>query len=284
MPLNFDINNSPRTKVAYNFQGLQLEDGGAVSRLDLRKSNAPNLEPYNEHMEDEDAIRKRVRILGGHGTESIGSRQEVPETPDAERSFSVVIAPERVVDPILNEKADRVVLHNEIDPVIFKSGAAGKVTAGGLTRTYPSINRLADSKSRAPRKRMGTPPPLFGSADASLELQNEILDEDKAVDSERAAQTWHNDEITGHDPDDPDDDGEGINGIGFKPTPAMAYARTERRKAQMAEYRNREAREARAKRNERRRGSEVSKSSKEEQETARRVRFLERDTNSIITR
>jgi hypothetical protein len=36
--------------------------------------------------------------------------------------------------------------------------------------------------------------------------------------------TWHDSEITGHAPTDPLDDGYGINGIGFRPTPAMAYA------------------------------------------------------------
>ncbi len=72
-------------------------------------------------------------------------------------------------------------------------------------------------------------------------------------DGEISDQYWHESEITGHDPDDPDDDGYGINGIGFKPTSAMAYARTQRRKQQIAEYRSREAREARARRSERRR-------------------------------
>jgi hypothetical protein len=66
--------------------------------------------------------------------------------------------------------------------------------------------------------------------------------------------TWHESEITGHNPTDPNDDGYGINGIGFKPTPAIAWARSQRRKQQLADYRNREAREARERRSERRRG------------------------------
>lgn len=48
---------------------------------------------------------------------------------------------------------------------------------------------------------------------------------------------------------DPDDDGTGINGIGFKPTPAQAYARQQQRKKQVSEWRLRETKEARAKRN-----------------------------------
>ncbi|KAH8592285.1 hypothetical protein B0O99DRAFT_481597, partial [Bisporella sp. PMI_857] len=263
---------SPRTKVAYNFQGLQLEDGGAVSKLDLRRSNAPTLAPRDETMQEENAVRKRVRVLHGDELGKLASRKEIPETPDTRRSFKVAIGPERVVDPTILEKAQGVILHNQVDPVIFKAGAAGKAKSGALHRAYPSINRLSDSKSRAPRKRMGTPP-LFGAAEASLEMHD--AGEHRVVDQERATNTWHDDEITGHDPDDPDDDGEGMNGIGFRPTPAMAYARAEKRRAQMQEYKNREAREARAKRSERRRGAEPPQRSLEEEETARRVRFMD---------
>lgn len=71
--------------------------------------------------------------------------------------------------------------------------------------------------------------------------------------------TWHDFEITGHNPTDPNDDGYGINGIGFKPTPAIAWARTEKRRKQVAEWRNREAREAREKRKEKRDGAEPDK-------------------------
>ncbi|KAJ5629062.1 hypothetical protein N7490_011290 [Penicillium lividum] len=64
--------------------------------------------------------------------------------------------------------------------------------------------------------------------------------------------TWHDYEITGHDPTDPTDDGYGINGIGFRPTAAIAWARSQKRQRQVTEWKNREAREARGKRRERR--------------------------------
>lgn len=51
---------------------------------------------------------------------------------------------------------------------------------------------------------------------------------------------------------DPDDDGTGLNGIGFRPTPAMAWQRMQKRKNQVQEWRAREAKEARQKRSERR--------------------------------
>ena len=66
--------------------------------------------------------------------------------------------------------------------------------------------------------------------------------------------TWHESEITGYDPADPADDGYGINGIGFKPTAAMAWERSQRRQKQVEEWKKREAREARERRKEKRDG------------------------------
>jgi hypothetical protein len=79
-----------------------------------------------------------------------------------------------------------------------------------------------------------------------------------SLSGEKSDQYWHESEITGHDPTDPNDDGYGINGIGFKPTPAIAWARSQKRKQQLSDYRSREAREARQKRSERRRGGSGS--------------------------
>lgn len=77
-------------------------------------------------------------------------------------------------------------------------------------------------------------------------------------DPEDNPMTWHESEITGYDPTDPTDDGYGLNGIGFKPTAAMAWARSQKRKQQLAEYNSREAKEARQRRSERRRLEEGS--------------------------
>lgn len=263
-----------------------------MSKLDLQKSSASSKKPKaksakgpgigigqgQEEDEQEAAIRKRVKTLG----EGV---REIPETPS--RAFTISIGPERrAVDEAVIGSARGVVLHNEVDPVLFggKAAAMGRKKdvqkEAAIGHAYPNINSLSDSKPHsAPRKRAGTPP-LFGSAEASLEINPE------ATDPDRAALTWHNDEISGHDPSDSDDDGEGINGIGFRPTPAMAYARMEKRRLQMAEYRNREAREARARRSERRRASEVSVASgqsREEKEAERRVRFLEVEKMSITS-
>lgn len=66
---------------------------------------------------------------------------------------------------------------------------------------------------------------------------------------------WNDDEITGHLGMDPDDDGYGINGIGFRPTAAMAAARSLKRRRQVDEWKTRELREERRRRAEGRRGA-----------------------------
>lgn len=96
-------------------------------------------------------------------------------------------------------------------------------------------------------------------------------------DPEENSLTWHESEITGHNPKDPEDDGYGINGIGFKPTAAMVRSRSQKRKQQIAEYRSREAREARQRRSERRQHENDVPAEEVEGETRRksRVRFDE---------
>lgn len=121
-----------------------------------------------------------------------------------------------------------------------------------------------------------TPKRLAQMTIKEAELGEETLPEDReGLDSSRAIQTslvseqiqrtqspplngelsdafWHESEITGHIATDPNDDGYGINGIGFIPTPAIAWARSQKRKQQVADYKSREAREARQRRFERR--------------------------------
>ncbi|KAI6244880.1 hypothetical protein HI914_06990 [Erysiphe necator] len=94
------------------------------------------------------------------------------------------------------------------------------------------------------------------------------------VDPIRAALTWQDDEITGYCVIDPEDDGEGINGIGFRPTPTESIIRMEKRKKQLAAYRYQEAKEARSLRRERRTClNTIKKNSIEERKLTKQVRF-----------
>jgi hypothetical protein len=79
-----DATGSPRTKVAYHFQGLQLEDGGDVSKLslDLQRAAAPKPVPksdvhFGEDGTDESIVRKRMRVLEGQDRGSRDARRKV---------------------------------------------------------------------------------------------------------------------------------------------------------------------------------------------------------------
>lgn len=255
---------SPRTNVAHQFQELEIQ-AGSISKLDLQSSLGNDGAPAEGN-----ATRKRQKTF------DLEEEMEIPETPEVGRA---TFSPDPVGETVGLAFMNSFQIDHDLKPVVFKGlSADSKSSAARLQRGYPSINRLADSKSRA-RKRVCTPPPPSASDITGAEL---VDIEDAVIGLDRAALTWHDDEITGHDPSDPEDDGEGINGIGFKPTPAEARARAERRRQQMADYKSREMKEARAKRSERRReGTRLATESKAE--AARRVRFSEAEANVMIT-
>ncbi|KAL8689464.1 MAG: hypothetical protein Q9218_004869 [Villophora microphyllina] len=134
---------------------------------------------------------------------------------------------------------------SEPQPVTPDATTTGNITLGSFTYPaklpleIPETPRLkptsVSSSVISPIPRSKSPPPL--------------------------ALWWADAEITGHNPSDPADDGYGINGVGFLPTPALASARAERRKRQVAEWKAREAREARQKRSEARRRRDFEMSS-----------------------
>ncbi|PTB77443.1 hypothetical protein M440DRAFT_65465 [Trichoderma longibrachiatum ATCC 18648] len=142
-----------------------------------------------------------------------------------------------------------------------------------------SMNRTAETQAR--KKRAGTPPLRFKKGNPQ-DGQSDADDEAEVADPLRASLTWHEDEITIYDPDDKDDDGTGINGVGFKPTPALAHARVMKRRQQMAEYRKREENEARNKRMQRRRG-ELALSARRDRKSppSRRVRFMDGESRNL---
>ena len=116
------------------------------------------------------------------------------------------------------------------------------------TTSAPSAMQQSTS---SPRKRRNPP--------AKPKMHNQRASPPLASNADENPLTWQDSEITGHQPSDPNDDGYGINGVGFKPTAAMAWARSQRRQRQVADWKSREAREAREKRRERRDGTEPDK-------------------------
>lgn len=255
-----DISDSPRSRVIHGFRGLALDNsGGGVADPTTLEGN-----------EDDDA-------------QGSDAKRQRPDEPMADA---------------LNAMVGETVANQMPQPDIpgvqdQEAHGAGKLQLpeGSIQRAYPSINRLSDSKSRR-KRRKGSPPPRSSKPSALREQNDDEEDEEvEIVDPLRAALTWKEDEITIYDPEDEDDDGTGINGVGFKPTPAVAHARRMRRRQQLAAYRRREESEARARRNQRRREAAAAEAAEaaaatctpqEPPSPSRRVRFGEPENYGLF--
>lgn len=315
-----DGGDSPRTKVAHRFRGLALADsGGGAAAADARVHDTET-DPGRDTTdgdpdmmvvdEDESKMRKRSKLTPPsvtsdesprlkhstlspivHQHQLPAKRVEIPETPAVQKTEPHTAAgPESRPVP-----GDGHVLFKPSASFVQPAAGDEGPTAGPAKvfsskppkQSSAANNRPLESLKSKGRRRAGTPP-LAASAS---KLRNADQTGDAAaevIDPIRAALTWHEDEITVYDPDDEDDDGVGINGIGFKPTPAIAYARTMKRKQQLAEYKKREEREARARRSSRRRGSpdRAPKMQRRESagtENARKVRFTDSESAAMIT-
>ncbi|KAI0007287.1 hypothetical protein F4779DRAFT_516935 [Xylariaceae sp. FL0662B] len=305
-----DGSSSPRSKVAQKFkdlaiEGLErpLEGGGGVNPhrcrgcqgcQDSTSNNNANVTSQvcgHEHDtrdpgfspdlaifdfdagrdmqidDDDNSTRKRTKFPHD------GTHQDIGVGMHGETSAIAAVSP--VPLQIDQDGHGHPGLETTVDPAVARTAKSGGT--GRLQKSYPSINRLSDSKSRS-RKRAGTPPVLSKRKTA----ENSGEEGPDIVDPIRAALTWHEDEITVYDPEDKDDDGTGINGIGFKPTPAIAYARAQKRRQQLAEYKKREESEAREKRNQRRR-EHGGAAGLEKKHSIVRVHFSDADPNTMVT-
>ncbi|RFU80078.1 hypothetical protein TARUN_2126 [Trichoderma arundinaceum] len=249
-----DGGNSPRSStVVHRFRGLALgSGGGAVEAAD------------EMDVESDASVRKRHKPDGDAHT-----AVQVQPQPRPQLGPQPEPGPEMETVALV-EMTDRSVPQLDVPPPSAE---------GLLQEAYPSIDGLSESQSR--KKRAGTPPLRFKKGHPQEGL-SDADDEAEVVDPLRASLTWHEDEITIYDPNDKDDDGTGINGVGFKPTPAIAHARVMKRRQQMAEYRKREENEARNRRSQRRRG-EIAASARRDHKSppSRRVRFMDGESRNL---
>ncbi|KAF2629991.1 hypothetical protein BU25DRAFT_408581 [Macroventuria anomochaeta] len=220
--------DSPRNAVADQLRGMTLVATAAIPMSPLTPTDdvirkKPKLgamdvdeaAPGTHTAETNAKPRKKVNILDTAAFEpTLDVSREIPETPQAPR-------PRIVTD---------IAAFAQPTTFVSSSGSTSSPqTSFSSQNSQASILTDRSSSKSRPRK-MPASPPL-------------------------SALTWQDDEITGHltgPANDPDDDGTGLNGIGFKPTPAIAYHRAQRRKQQLSEWKTRETREARAKRSQRR--------------------------------
>lgn len=318
-----DGGDSPRTKVAHRFRGLALADsGGGAAAADDRVHDTETepgrhtMDGDSDRMEvdaDESKMRKRSKLTPPSMTSDgspllkhqtlppveaqpqshlLAKRVEIPETPAVQKTESHIGAgPESrsvPVDGHLLFQPNTPFDQPESEHTLLPAAGPAEVSLTKQPKQTPAANnRTLESLKSKGRRRAGTPP-LVASATRLSNADHPADAAAEVIDPIRAALTWHEDEITVYDPDDEDDDGVGINGIGFKPTPAIAYARTMKRKQQLAEYKKREEREARARRSSRRRGSpdravKMQRKESAGAENARKVRFTDSESATMIT-
>ncbi|KAI1197429.1 hypothetical protein F5X97DRAFT_179011 [Nemania serpens] len=310
--LTEDGNSSPQSKVARKFKDLAIREesgeglegnatgsrpeggGGGATAADARTlcwignplaapdiarfdfdagTTASRVEMQLDADDDDGAVtRKRAKTF------DVDVSDPSPTTNDPAKEINDFTAHTFHVDSQINDRLSPST-DSKATTALEPSGSSN------LQKSALSIRRLTGSKSRR-RRRVGTPPlSSKGKENAeSLSMKGgEGEEEVVIVDPVRAALTWREDEITVYDPEDKDDDGTGVNGVGFKPTAAVAYQRAQKRRQQLAEYRKREESEARARRSQRRReqlggGAEMTR-----KHSLARVHFSDTPPTTIMT-
>ncbi|KAI6907908.1 hypothetical protein D0869_13248 [Hortaea werneckii] len=244
--------DSPRSKVAERLQTLEIHQQQQPQQI-ARPSQHEDGRP-SKRLKRQSSIDPESSDLGI--TPEIISTPEAKSIPQATFSNSnTTLVPEIQETPDWRSQRP----NGSFDNSRLNHDQLGNA----LDLAVPSIQATKTS----PRKRLASPPPPLASPKPSSvskklnRTSSPIPDQDKSAylsNDDPTSLTWQDDEITGHelDANDPGDDGLGINGIGFRPTPAEAEARSQRRKKQIANWKAQEAKEARQRRMDRRRGSE----------------------------
>lgn len=274
--------NSPRSKVAERFRSLNIE------------APAPSPVPTEALPEPERAIhapKKRTK----RGTPQEAARQtsgpaaqqhDGPATPPPSRDRKIQVEE-------INETPGAYARYPSSPPLSPSPRKKVALKARFTDSTSPTA--AVSASAEQPRLSPLLPTPITTSLDALLTLPTRTISpldlspppksapspdnpHDVSVEStpDPSALFWQDTEITGHEVDmSRDDDGTGINGLGFRLTPAMAYARSQKRKQQVSEWRAREAREARQRRFNRRRGEGTGAGGQVVEAPRRAVRFAE---------
>ncbi|PHH73656.1 hypothetical protein CDD82_5334 [Ophiocordyceps australis] len=251
---------SPRTCVTHKFRGLAL--AGDYDNDDDDRSH--DVAALGVKRQKSDQVMPDVPASAGVPATNSSplSRPSEPQEPCGKREPAQTREPEPEAGPA-----------SQMEPT--NTGVVN------LWKNTPALPIIGNQSKPPQRKRSGTPPlKMKTSPPHDSTMQDEVA---PVADPVRAALTWHEDEITIYDPTDADDDGTGINGIGFKPTPALAQARVLKRRQQLAEYRRREESEARARRSERRRNGTPTPSARitKRKSPTRRVRFVDTESHKI---
>ncbi|PSK53919.1 Endocytosis protein end4 [Elsinoe australis] len=239
--------DSPRSQCASRFQSLEIEETPIYLRT--------NMDLISDSESSSQSPRKRQRRSSANHTSPTPTPDKTlqirpkPAHERPRRTSQPQLPSSPPLSPSPGSNGRRIKSPPPFDPALPSTPSRTPVTSPSKTAeaavprsVSPRSLDLADSISppittKRPPKRPSSPS-LTSSSPAEQSF-------------------WQPKEITGHviDTSTPDDDGLGINGIGFMPTAAMQEARRIRRKQQVSEWRAREAREDRRRRFEKRRGA-----------------------------
>ena len=226
--------DSPRNVVADQLRGMSLTSLQAIPMSPLSPTDDTAHKKPKLAAGRVDSGLSLAEHLKGVKTKKVGGAH----TKDTDTPRKLKLATREVPETPQAYTQPRIL--SDIAALAQPTAFVSSPISAPLPTLTASIQPTSEQYTTSPRQRKTSPPP--------------------------STLTWQDDEITGHlaDPSkDPDDDGTGLNGIGFKPTPAMAYVRTQKRRQQILDWKAREAREARAKRSERRRRGIGGRSSRE---------------------
>lgn len=152
---------------------------------------------------------------------------------------------------------------NDILPRSFSSDnliyTSSTTTMNRLPTPSPLVHRHSipppAPPSSSPRKHHSPPPPIRESLKAqsrTIDLDHPSIKQISMIEKPHSPLPTHPARPSSPSTLEIEDDGYGLNGIGYKPTPQVAYARAQKRKQQVMDWRLREAREARQRRSDRR--------------------------------
>lgn len=239
--------DSPRSRVAEKLETLDIDQAA-----------------------EEDAPRKRIKTDQQHQPASKLSRFDVTPKQLPRPRFDL---------PHHQHRPSEAILEIAETPGCRPEADARPSTPSPLAKQVetPMSKQNISPIVRITPKRMRSPPPPVASPSSPDNPDNGLSTSPDSSQNfgDLADTTWQDSEITGHHIHTAlGDDGEGINGIGFRPTPAIAQARSQKRKHQLSEWRAREAKEARQRRYEKRQGCAVDAGNGDESQR-RVVRFEE---------
>lgn len=245
---------SPRSNVALHLRALALD--GAADTGCGGGAALPRQPPHPDASPAEIPAPRRRQDDPPPHPDRPDSDERMNDTEPATRKQTM--ARPVIIEPPSAEAAAPHLLPEE-EPATRRKRTTKK-RAKNPTTTISS-NRTAKKAKKAAKRKAATQQPDADSAD-----------EREIVDPLRASLTWQEDEITVYDPEDADDDGEGMDGVGFQPPPGLARVTAKRKLGQLAAYRRMVEQEAREGRRRRRGRAE------DEKERVTRVQFSEGET------